>query len=190
MGVIHRISWGVLWSFCQFLGLLILMNSLWNRFSADLGGWTRIVVEKPFGRDLGSAEKLSEQIGELFEEPQIYRIDHYLGKELVQNLVSWLGFFLGNIFSKLFKAADFFVLFLILQLVLRFANRFFLPLWNRDNIDNVQVSIFSLPFIVRFYCQYLLLFRWMNQWPKILLKWRRGAMKTCYTTAIPCLSCI
>ncbi|KAH6831290.1 glucose-6-phosphate dehydrogenase 6 [Perilla frutescens var. hirtella] len=77
---------------------------------ADLGGWTRIVVEKPFGKDLASAEKLSAQIGELFNEPQIYRINHYLGKELVQNL-----------------------------LVLRFANRFFLPLWNRDNIANVQI---------------------------------------------------
>ncbi|KAK4757099.1 hypothetical protein SAY87_007226 [Trapa incisa] len=77
---------------------------------SDLGGWTRIVVEKPFGKDLESAENLSAQIGELFDEPQIYRIDHYLGKELVQNL-----------------------------LVLRFANRFFLPLWNRDNIDNVQI---------------------------------------------------
>lgn len=77
---------------------------------SDLGGWTRIVVEKPFGKDLESAEKLSSQIGELFDEPQIYRIDHYLGKELVQNL-----------------------------LVLRFANRFFLPLWNRDNIANVQI---------------------------------------------------
>ncbi|KAB2034475.1 hypothetical protein ES319_D04G088700v1 [Gossypium barbadense] len=76
----------------------------------DLGGWTRVVVEKPFGKDLDSAELLSSQIGELFDEPQIYRIDHYLGKELVQNL-----------------------------LVLRFANRFFLPLWNRDNIDNVQI---------------------------------------------------
>ncbi|WVZ08949.1 hypothetical protein V8G54_022295 [Vigna mungo] len=77
---------------------------------SDLGGWTRVVVEKPFGRDLQSAEELSTEIGKLFEEPQIYRIDHYLGKELVQNL-----------------------------LVLRFANRFFLPLWNRDNIDNVQI---------------------------------------------------
>lgn len=77
---------------------------------SDLGGWTRVVVEKPFGKDLASAEQLSSQIGELFDESQIYRIDHYLGKELVQNL-----------------------------LVLRFANRFFLPLWNRDNIDNVQI---------------------------------------------------
>ncbi|KNA06151.1 hypothetical protein SOVF_183760 [Spinacia oleracea] len=73
-------------------------------------GWTRVVVEKPFGKDLESAEQLSSQIGELFDESQIYRIDHYLGKELVQNM-----------------------------LVMRFANRFFLPLWNRDNIDNVQI---------------------------------------------------
>lgn len=73
-------------------------------------GWTRIVVEKPFGKDLASAEELSAQLGELFDERQLYRIDHYLGKELVQNL-----------------------------LVLRFANRFFLPLWNRDNIDNIQI---------------------------------------------------
>ncbi|ERN13638.1 glucose-6-phosphate 1-dehydrogenase, cytoplasmic isoform [Amborella trichopoda] len=77
---------------------------------SDLGGWTRIVVEKPFGKDLSSAEELSAQLGELFNEQQIYRIDHYLGKELVQNL-----------------------------LVLRFANRLFLPLWNRDNIDNIQI---------------------------------------------------
>lgn len=63
------------------------MNALMWSFPANLGGWTRIVVEKPFGKDLDSAEQLSAQIGELFDEPQIYRIDHYLGKELVQNLV-------------------------------------------------------------------------------------------------------
>jgi len=77
-------------------------------------GWTRVIVEKPFGKDLDSSEKLSAELGKLFEEDQLYRIDHYLGKELVQNL-----------------------------LVLRFANRLFLPLWNRDNIANVQVMIFS-----------------------------------------------
>uniref|UniRef100_M4FDB3 Glucose-6-phosphate 1-dehydrogenase n=1 Tax=Brassica campestris TaxID=3711 RepID=M4FDB3_BRACM len=86
------------------------MIKAWCTNKSDLGGWTRIVVEKPFGKDLESAEQLSSQIGALFDEPQIYRIDHYLGKELVQNM-----------------------------LVLRFANRFFLPLWNRDNIANVQI---------------------------------------------------
>ncbi|KAL4581546.1 hypothetical protein LXL04_006069 [Taraxacum kok-saghyz] len=77
---------------------------------SDVGGWTRIIVEKPFGRDLESAEELSTQIGQLFNESQIYRIDHYLGKELVQNL-----------------------------LVLRFGNRLFLPLWNYANIASVQI---------------------------------------------------
>lgn len=86
----------------------MIHNYSMNR--SDLGGWTRIVVEKPFGKDLDSAEKLSSELGELFDEKQLYRIDHYLGKELVQNL-----------------------------LVLRFANRFFMPLWNRDNIDNIQI---------------------------------------------------
>lgn len=55
--------------------------------AASQPGWTRVIVEKPFGKDLDSAEELSAQLGELFEEHQLYRIDHYLGKELVQNLV-------------------------------------------------------------------------------------------------------
>ena len=80
------------------------------------GGWTRVIVEKPFGRDLKSSEALSGGIAALFTEAQLYRIDHYLGKELTQNLV-----------------------------VMRFANRFLAPLWNRDNISNVQI-IFKEPF--------------------------------------------
>mmetsp|Transcript_10290 Transcript_10290/g.19471 ORF Transcript_10290/g.19471 Transcript_10290/m.19471 type:complete len:529 (-) Transcript_10290:118-1704(-) len=79
-------------------------------------GWTRVVVEKPFGRDLKSSEALNEQICCLFDEKQLYRIDHYLGKEIVQNLM-----------------------------VMRFANRFLSPLWNRENIANVQI-IFKEPF--------------------------------------------
>lgn len=82
----------------------------------SVSGWTRVIVEKPFGRDLRSSEALSSGIAELFTEAQLYRIDHYLGKELTQNLV-----------------------------VMRFANRFLAPLWNRDNISNVQI-IFKEPF--------------------------------------------
>lgn len=50
-------------------------------------GWNRIIVEKPFGRDLQSSDRLSNHISSLFREDQIYRIDHYLGKEMVQNLM-------------------------------------------------------------------------------------------------------
>jgi glucose-6-phosphate 1-dehydrogenase len=57
-------------------------------YSASPACWTRVIVEKPFGKDLDSAEELSAQLGQLFDEDQLYRIDHYLGKELVQNLVS------------------------------------------------------------------------------------------------------
>ncbi|HRY30323.1 MAG TPA: glucose-6-phosphate dehydrogenase [Elusimicrobiota bacterium] len=78
----------------------------------DAGSWRRIVVEKPFGRDLKSAEDLSEEIEKVFSDDQIYRIDHYLGKETVQNI-----------------------------LVLRFANLLFEPLWNRRYIDHVQITV-------------------------------------------------
>jgi glucose-6-phosphate 1-dehydrogenase len=71
----------------------------------------RIVVEKPFGYDLASARKLNAELLEVFEEPQIFRIDHYLGKETVQNLMA-----------------------------LRFANALFEPVWNRNYIDHVQIT--------------------------------------------------
>lgn len=72
----------------------------------------RLVVEKPFGRDLQSAAELNKTIGGCFDESQIYRIDHYLGKETVQNI-----------------------------LIFRFANTIFEPVWNRNYIDSVQITI-------------------------------------------------
>jgi glucose-6-phosphate 1-dehydrogenase len=72
---------------------------------------TRIVIEKPFGYDLDSARKLNAQVLEVFDESQVFRIDHYLGKETVQNLMA-----------------------------LRFANALFEPVWNRNFIDNVQLT--------------------------------------------------
>ena len=73
--------------------------------------WSRLVVEKPFGRDLASARKLNQTVLEAFDESQVYRIDHYLGKDTVQNL-----------------------------LVLRFGNGIFEPLWNRNYVDHVQIT--------------------------------------------------
>ena len=73
--------------------------------------WRRVIVEKPFGHDFASAEALNAQILKVLSEDQIYRIDHFLGKETVQNI-----------------------------LVLRFANGIFEPLWNRDHIDHVQIT--------------------------------------------------
>ncbi len=75
-------------------------------------GWRRVVIEKPFGHDLESAQHLNEVAHEVLQEDQIYRIDHYLGKETVQNV-----------------------------LVFRFANSIFEPLWNRNFIDHVQISV-------------------------------------------------
>ncbi|XP_004070477.2 glucose-6-phosphate 1-dehydrogenase [Oryzias latipes] len=79
-------------------------------------GWNRIIAEKPFGRDLQSSRELSTHLSSLFTENQIYRIDHYLGKEMVQNLM-----------------------------VLRFGNRIFGPIWNRSSVSCVVIS-FKEPF--------------------------------------------
>ena len=75
-------------------------------------GWRRVVIEKPFGQDLASARDLNQVVHRVFNEEQIFRIDHYLGKETVQNL-----------------------------LVFRFANAMFEPVWNRNYIDNVQITV-------------------------------------------------
>ena len=75
-------------------------------------GPRRIVIEKPFGTDLASARQLNDDLHRVFQERQIYRIDHYLGKETVQNL-----------------------------LVLRFANSIFEPIWNRNYVDHVQITV-------------------------------------------------
>lgn len=84
-----------------------------SKAASSSTGWTRMIVEKPFGRDLSSFCKLSAELYKHLHEDQIYRIDHYLGKELIENLT-----------------------------VLRFANLVFEPLWSRDYIRSVQV-IFS-----------------------------------------------
>ncbi|MBZ0287826.1 MAG: glucose-6-phosphate dehydrogenase, partial [Anaerolineae bacterium] len=75
------------------------------------GGWCRIVVEKPFGADLQSSRILNQELQQVFDEHQIYRIDHYLGKETAQNVM-----------------------------FLRFANAIFEPIWNRNYVDNVQIT--------------------------------------------------
>ena len=79
---------------------------------AENGAWRRLVVEKPFGTDLASAKALNSELLKLVDEHEIYRIDHYLGKETVQNI-----------------------------LVLRFANGMFEPIWNRNHIDHVQITV-------------------------------------------------
>ncbi len=76
------------------------------------GGWRRIIVEKPFGRDLPSAIRLNREVGKVFRESQVYRIDHYLGKETVRNI-----------------------------LVFRFGNGIFEPIWNRRYVDHVQITV-------------------------------------------------
>jgi glucose-6-phosphate 1-dehydrogenase len=87
-----------------------LLAAIGSRRSTE--GWTRVIVEKPFGRDLASAQELNREIQEHFDESEVFRIDHYLGKETVQNL-----------------------------LALRFANGIFEPIWNRQFVDHVQITV-------------------------------------------------
>ena len=83
-----------------------------HKLNDETLGWRRLIIEKPFGYDLQSAQKLNESIFKDWHERQLYRIDHYLGKETVQNL-----------------------------LVFRFANQIFEPLWNHNYIDYVEVYV-------------------------------------------------
>jgi glucose-6-phosphate 1-dehydrogenase len=88
-----------------------IVDALGKRRS-DAKGWTRLIVEKPFGHDLASARGLNAMLQEHFTEEQIFRIDHYLGKETVQNM-----------------------------LALRFSNGIFEPIWNRQFVDHVQITV-------------------------------------------------
>jgi glucose-6-phosphate 1-dehydrogenase len=83
-----------------------------NRPLEGSPGWVRIIIEKPFGRDLASSRALNQVVTSVFAEEQVYRIDHYLGKETVQNI-----------------------------LVFRWANGIFEPLWNRSHVDHVQITV-------------------------------------------------
>ena len=105
---------------CNRLYYLAIAPKLYEQAISNLGaanmvaenhGWRHVVIEKPFGHDLASAQALNTAVHKVLQEDQIYRIDHYLGKETVQNL-----------------------------LVFRFANALFEPVWNRNYIDHVQIT--------------------------------------------------
>jgi glucose-6-phosphate 1-dehydrogenase len=89
-----------------------LCDTLHEAGFQDGPGWKRIIVEKPFGTDLGSALSLNAAVLARWDESQVFRVDHYLGKETVQNLLAF-----------------------------RFSNRMFEPLWNREHIDNIQFNV-------------------------------------------------
>lgn len=90
---------------------MVTEGKAWCSLDRSNRSWQRIIVEKPFGQDVESAAELNRTLGRVFEEEAIYRIDHYLGKETVQNL-----------------------------LVFRFANTIFEPIWNRNYIDHIQIT--------------------------------------------------
>jgi glucose-6-phosphate 1-dehydrogenase len=90
----------------------IILNLGAAGMAEENGAWRHTIIEKPFGRDLASAQALNKTVHRVFEEHQVYRIDHYLGKETAQNV-----------------------------LFFRFANTIFEPVWNRNYIDNVQITV-------------------------------------------------
>lgn len=94
-----------------FFGEIVRQLGAAELVREENGQWRRVIIEKPFGRDLESAQALNAEIKEVLHEHQIYRIDHYLGKETVQNI-----------------------------LVFRFGNGIFEPIWNRRYIDNIQIT--------------------------------------------------
>ena len=96
----------------QFIGEIIRQLGEQSLTGEDHDHWRRVVIEKPFGSDLESAKALNREIATVLKETQIYRIDHYLGKETVQNI-----------------------------LIFRFANGIFEPVWNRRYIDHVQITV-------------------------------------------------
>jgi glucose-6-phosphate 1-dehydrogenase len=96
----------------DYFGLIIEQLGNLKLMVEENNHWRRVIVEKPFGHDLESAKALNQQIRKVVSEKQIYRIDHYLGKETVQNILAF-----------------------------RFANGIFEPIWNRRYIDHVQISV-------------------------------------------------
>jgi glucose-6-phosphate 1-dehydrogenase len=99
----------------QFFGEIVKQLGAAGLTGEDNGFWRRVIVEKPFGRDLESARALNKEIMSVLDESQIYRIDHYLGKETVQNMM-----------------------------VFRFGNGIFEPIWNRRYVDHVQITVGEL----------------------------------------------
>lgn len=99
-------------SVAPFLYEPIITNIGKSSMNREDGGWRRIIVEKPFGTDLPSAQALNEVVHKVFAEKDVYRIDHYLGKETAQNI-----------------------------LYFRFANTIFEPVWSRNYVDNVQITV-------------------------------------------------